>query len=87
MGNPTIESPTCKATELHYVENCTSSDPADVLRSVGGDKHLRTDGVADAVGDEDDGGGDGLLGSTGDVRGQEGPYHYGTVRAFAHKEA
>lgn len=63
----TVCAPGSKTAELDDIQDCASSDTANVLRRVRGNEHLRSDGVTDTVGDEEDSRGDCLFGSARNV--------------------
>jgi hypothetical protein len=71
----TVEAPGTHAAKLDDVEDGAGGDTLDVLGRIGGDEHLGSNSVADAVSDEEHGCGDGLLGSASDVGGEESPDH------------
>lgn len=72
-GRHTIEPPADEETALQRVHGRADNDRWDILRCPLSSEGLGADGVANAVGDEDDSSGNGLLSTTGDIGRKERP--------------
>ncbi len=71
----TVHAPCEHDDELQAIHGRADDDSGDVARRILGLEDLSTNAVASAVGDEEHGCGDRLLGPAGDVGGYQSPDH------------